>query len=1184
MIGFIVHPTYKTAGRKAFVHLYGRLESGESFLAINEFKPYFFIRSKDLQKALGVQSFIHQPCDLKDFKEEPVAKIVLDVPSEVKQLRDRLADNGIHSYEADIRFEYRFMIDHLLQGGIDITGESRKGKSSDGEFVDLVFEEPKLSPADYFPKNLRTLSIDIETDIKGKHLYAISMVCDDYKKVLIISDKKLKNSLSFQSEEELLAKFREIIYELDPDIITGWNVIGFDLRFIESKFKQHKIPFKLGRADEACRLRIAESFFMESKADIIGRAVLDGIQVLKNNFVALDDYKLDTAAKEFLNDSKLLEEDNKGAVIDGLFKDNPQLLADYNLKDSELVLGILDKSKALNLTIQRSLLTGLPLDRIRASIASLDSLYLKELRKKGYVAATVGFEQNDGEGKGGFVKTSKPGIYDFVIVCDFKSMYSSIIQTFNIDPLSYLPDCDEKNKDKIDKDKIVKAINGACFRNTEGILPMIIGRLWKQRDKAKKEKNELARFAIKTLMNSFWGVLANPTCRFYNREMANAITLTGQHLIKLTASKIEEKGYEVIYGDSVGKDAEIIIKDLNGKITFRKISELFEKTDQSSLGKEYDFREDIQTLTIDDKGRCVFKPVKYVMRHKTDKKMIRVHLTNNWHVDVTEDHSLIGYQSVGFNNTNERKDPLKRMIELKPAEIKKRANSIVILKNIPGVIAKTRDYPKEVYEFMGYFIGDGSFQRNKSHQKYDKDYYLRLSLGVDSDEVFDKLISPLIRLGYIKNYWWSHTRKGDLTINGLKLIGIFSKDFRSVAGKKIIPDWLFEEKEEHVCAFLRGLFSADGCVMMRNNAPIIKLTSIYDDYIGKIRKLLYRVGVSHSVFKENSINKFKDKKKSRVFSSGSQSKNIILKNRECFVQKIGFLLDRKNRLGSIKTNPMQKKLIKNYDFELSSVLKTEEIIYDDYVYDIEVEDTHRFFANNVLVHNTDSIFVRLDVADAKEAFRIGKKMAEEINCFLEEHMKEEYHRRNYLELEFEKVYKRFIMPKVRGSDVGSKKRYAGLLIDEEGKEKMHFVGLEFVRRDWTELAKSFQAELLKRIFNKEEVAGYIKKLVDDVMTGKKDDLLVYRKAIRKEVADYTKTTPPHVKAARLLGDDLKSTLIEYVMTVEGPEPIQKLKHKIDYDHYIEKQIKPIADAILGFYNESFDDILKGSSQKTLFGY
>ena len=149
---------------------------------------------------------------------------------------------------------------------------------------------------------------------------------------------------------------------------------------------------------------------------------------------------------------------------------------------------------------------------------------------------------------------------------------------------------------------------------------------------------------------------------------------------------------------------------------------------------------------------------------------------------------------------------------------------------------------------------------------------------------------------------------------------------------------------------------------------------------------------------------------------------------------------------------------------------------------------------------------------------------------------------------------------------------------------MDYVGLEFVRRDWTDIAKSFQAELLKRIFHKEEVADYVKQIVAEVREGKRDSELVYKKAIRKGVDEYTKTTPPHVKAARLLGSDLKSNIIEYVMTKEGPEPIQKQKHKIDYEHYIDKQIKPIADAILGFYDQSFDDILKGSSQKTLFGY
>ena len=174
------------------------------------------------------------------------------------------------------------------------------------------------------------------------------------------------------------------------------------------------------------------------------------------------------------------------------------------------------------------------------------------------------------------------------------------------------------------------------------------------------------------------------------------------------------------------------------------------------------------------------------------------------------------------------------------------------------------------------------------------------------------------------------------------------------------------------------------------------------------------------------------------------------------------------------------------------------------------------------------------------------------------------------------------MPRIRGSEKGAKKRYAGLLI-ENGKEKIDFTGLEFVRRDWTALAKKFQLGMLERIFHKKEVYGFVKTFVDDLRKGKYDDLLIYRKAIRKDLAAYVKTTPPHVKAARKL-EKLKSNIIKYVMTQNGPEPIQNITSKIDYEHYIDKQIKPLADSILVFFNQKFDDIIKGSKQTKLFGY
>jgi DNA polymerase-2 len=162
----------------------------------------------------------------------------------------------------------------------------------------------------------------------------------------------------------------------------------------------------------------------------------------------------------------------------------------------------------------------------------------------------------------------------------------------------------------------------------------------------------------------------------------------------------------------------------------------------------------------------------------------------------------------------------------------------------------------------------------------------------------------------------------------------------------------------------------------------------------------------------------------------------------------------------------------------------------------------------------------------------------------------------------------------------AKKRYAGLY-EEKGEEKLEIVGLEAIRGDWTEAAKEFQRELLLKLFHNEEIKKFIISYIEKLKSGKLDEKLVYKKSIRKNLEEYTKTTPPHVKAARQL-DKLESNVISYYITTEGPEPIQKLRHKIDYEHYIEKQIKPIANQILSLMEKNFDDIVKGSKQKTLF--
>lgn len=1167
MKGFITYATYKVENGSANIYLFGRLENSESFMTVNSYKPYFFIKKDDVENSKEVfveVKYEIEESDFINFKEEPLAKVTLNNPKEVPMLRKAFEDNNIVCFEADIRFVYRFLIDHEIKGALNIEGDFKKG-----ELVNRIYNEPKLSGTEFFPE-LKTISIDIETNRDASKIYSIAMYGSSIRKVLILSPKKHSNAESFATEKELLEGFKKIILEEDPDILTGWNFIDFDLKVIENRCKELKTSFSLGRTNWPSFVRINDSFMRDSDADIPGRFVADSISLLKASFIKLQDYKLETAAQAMLKESKLIAFVNKPEEIEKLHKENPERLIEYNLKDAELVYRILYEKGIMELVIERSLLTGMVIERVKASIASLDSLYLRETRKLGIVCNSTHYDNKYERIKGGFVRDSIPGIYSYVNLFDFKSLYPSIIRTFNIDPISYSPE------------GTIVTPNGAKFLNKDGILPMLIQRLWEQRDKAKRERNKIKSNAIKITMNSFFGVLANPMCRFFNLEMANAITSSGQHIIKLTAEKFEERGYKVIYGDSVGKDSEIIIQDNDGKISFKKISELFEKIDKSSLRKEYDFKKDIKTLTIDDSGNSVFKPIKYVMRHEANKRMFRVHLTNYWHLDVTEDHSLIGYQSQAFNNSKERSNPLKRIIEIKPTELKRKANSLVVLKNIPEGLVISKKYPAKVYEFMGYFVGDGSFQRNKSQQKYNKDYYLRLSLGSDAEEVFNELIRPLTKMGFVKSHWWSKTRKGDLTINGLKLVKIISENCRDSSGKKIIPEWLFEESEENICAFLRGLFSADGCVMIRNNSPIIKFTSIRDDYVEKVSKLLFRIGVSHSTFKENSINKFNDRHKKKTFSSGSQSRNILLKNRELFVEHVGFLIERKNDLASIKTNPVQRKFIKNYDFELSSTLEVEEIKYDDYVYDLEVEGTHRFFANRVLVHNTDSIFIETKANSMEESATIGELMKNDITAFYVAYVKKYYDRKSFLELEYEKTFLKFLMPKIRDIDVGAKKRYAGLVV-KDGKETIEFTGLEFVRRDWTEASKRLQLELLDRVFHQQELTKFIKNFVADLKDGKYDDQLVYRKELTKSIEFYTKTTPPHVKAARLM-PKLDTSIIFYVMTTNGPEPVEYRKGKIDYNHYIEKQIKPIADAILSFYGMKFDEIISGSKQESLLNF
>jgi DNA polymerase-2 len=237
---------------------------------------------------------------------------------------------------------------------------------------------------------------------------------------------------------------------------------------------------------------------------------------------------------------------------------------------------------------------------------------------------------------------------------------------------------------------------------------------------------------------------------------------------------------------------------------------------------------------------------------------------------------------------------------------------------------------------------------------------------------------------------------------------------------------------------------------------------------------------------------------------------------------------------------------------------------------------------DVLYGDTDSLFVHSRADDPDAALQQARELVVALNDDLVRHIEARWQVRSRMELEFEKLYLKLFLPRARHSTRGASKRYAGLLHGTgSAADSVEFVGMEVVRRDWTELAKQVQRELYQRLFTGQRVDSYLADVVKQVREGARDDALVYRKNLRKSADDYTTTTPPHVVAAR------KSTqpperLIKYVMTTAGAEPLDNVQHPLDREHYIDKQVRPVAEPVLTTLGLDFERVIGDSRQIDLY--
>ncbi|MBE1300598.1 MAG: DNA polymerase II [Alteromonadaceae bacterium] len=717
-------------------------------------------------------AFQAQNISLKTYNQAPVAAFYFATSKAFFDAKEQLKRESITLLEDDIRLADRFLMERFTYASAIVSGIPHRAG---------VLTEAKVKSGNYKP-NLSVLSLDIECSEKGE-LYSIGLAAQDYECVIMIGAPAANTPkwiIWVPDELSLLQQFIAAFNSFDPDIVIGWSVISFDFRLLIRRAEKHKLALTISRDGSTCTWREGKGS-QQGFLNLAGRVVLDGIDSLKSATYQFDSFSLESVSQELLGKGKKVDDvSNRMAHINHDFKHNKVKLAEYNLQDCILVLEIFEHTNLLDFLILRSQLTGLDLDRAGGSVAAFTNLYLPKLHRAGYVAPNL--PKGGGlASPGGYVMNSLPGLYKNVLVLDFKSLYPSIIRTFKIDPLGLI-------EGLLTPDNAIPGFKGAYFDREKHFLPDIITQLWKQRDEAKKARDEARSQAIKILMNSFYGVLGSGGCRFYDTRLASSITMRGHEIMQTTAKWIEEQGHKVIYGD-------------------------------------------------------------------TDSTFV--------------------------------------------------------------------------------WIGD-------------------------------------------------------------------------------------EQKPE-------------------------------------------------------------------------------------------------------------------------------------------------------------------------EAQEIGNDLAEMVNQNWHDKLQKDFGLDCYLELEFETHFSQFLMPTIRGSETGSKKRYAGLKHTKNGEELV-FKGLETVRSDWTKLAKNFQTTLYQMVFDGKDVNTYIQDIIEKTRSGLFDEQLIYRKRLRQALDKYVKNVPPHVKAARIadernaaLGKQLqyqRKGWIKYVITTNGPEPLDYIESQIDYEHYVEKQIRPIAEGILPFINLDFDQIT--SAQLGLF--
>lgn len=547
----ITQVEYSNTGAGPILHLFGRTPLGSLIrIDVKNFIPYFYVDEEDIQRIEyihGKKITIDPDTPYKTLRGTTAKRVYTKKPGDVRIYRE-----GFNHYEADIIFTERFLIDNNIKYGvtapnISINYFDLKPIEIDAParvcMIDIECNDERGFPTpdrdeiicitvwDSFEDKYTTLLYEPQN---GKKILSCNLNAQESK----VCYDNTKHALHiYNTEYDMLAGLIGWFRQVDPDIITGWNTTNFDIPYIQNRMKFIGLrPDNLGRLSGPT-----------NPEKIRGRVVFDLLAAYRKlQAKALESYRLDAVAFEELGERKI----HVSGGVAPLWRNEPDKLVEYNVKDVELCIGIDKKNNIIDFYREIAKYVGCHMERTLASSLVVDTYVLRKAHGK-YILPSKNYAAEGEEFEGATVFEPSSGVFENVVVFDLKSLYPMSMMTLN---------ASMETKDSRGENV---APNGVRFKKEpDGITRELISDLLKQRDEKKRLRNtyphgsreyevlDMQQNVIKVIMNTYYGVSGFPKFRLYDRDIGSAVTATGRAIIEFTKDVASKHNLYVMYGDT----------------------------------------------------------------------------------------------------------------------------------------------------------------------------------------------------------------------------------------------------------------------------------------------------------------------------------------------------------------------------------------------------------------------------------------------------------------------------------------------------------------------------------------------------------------------------------------------------------------------------------------------------------